>query len=95
MVCVHTQDEPVMEPCFNVLAFDVRNNQPLNRRKGFDNPAEEASAVKHRALPETVRGGTRCLRGAHPQPPQEEQAPPLGPLENPTFGKPVLEEGHD
>ncbi len=49
-----TQDEPIMEPCFNVLAFDVRNNKPLNRRKGYDNPNDDgASTVKHRALPET------------------------------------------
>ena len=45
-----------MEPCFNVLAFDVRTNKPLNRRKGYKNP-EEVAEVRHRALPEaeTVR----------------------------------------
>lgn len=45
-----------MEPCFNVLAFDVRTNKPLNRRKGYKNPEE--AEVKHRALPEAqvVRG---------------------------------------
>lgn len=82
-----------MEPCFNVLAFDVRTNKPVNRRKGYKTP-EEVAEVKHRALPEaeTVRCEVVCgnvARGVQ----EHEEAAPLDPLDKPTFGKPVLEEG--
>jgi hypothetical protein len=43
------QDKPDMNPCFNVLGFDTRDNTPIDRRAGYDNPV---IAAAQRALPE-------------------------------------------